>query len=303
MIFSKLRPETSLFTSFVICVLKFTHKVSVVAVRVLFVVLAIASLMYIVLGDPSYRAYAAVTNPSRIRVVVNDPPDGFKNSLIKIGSSGGYVIAVSVKDCSQSGSRSHANDAPFSTFKLKFCLRWKFLFEPKDVGCTSSVIALPGSRVHCTYEENSLQGDVLCAQLPHALGDSEVLLQRQLLNKAEGCVDPIVSAPFVFMPGRWESPISLPSDWVDYLKRRYDSGEQEAAGQPLYVFGLASSDGLLGSNKRLAQDRVQTILKLIELQFEDLDLNIKKIPLGEIHLTQAVADSRSVRLVYCAQNK
>lgn len=63
----------------------------------------------------------------------------------------------------------------------------------------------------------------------------------------------------------------------------------------VYVFGFASADGPSDVNDRLALQRAQTV-KAIAQKYH---MDVEKHGLGENHLTQGVADSRSARIVAC----
>lgn len=65
----------------------------------------------------------------------------------------------------------------------------------------------------------------------------------------------------------------------------------------IYVFGFASADGPSGANDILARQRAQTVKAAVRDHEPAKD--IKKYVLGENHLTQGVANSRSARIVAC----
>lgn len=65
----------------------------------------------------------------------------------------------------------------------------------------------------------------------------------------------------------------------------------------LYVLGFASADGPRDVNDDLAWQRARTVAKAIRLSRPTLD--VKKYKLGEDHLTEGVASSRSARIVAC----
>lgn len=65
----------------------------------------------------------------------------------------------------------------------------------------------------------------------------------------------------------------------------------------LYVLGFASADGPREVNGELAWQRATTVAEAIRLSRPTLD--VKKYELGENHLTEGVASSRSARIVAC----
>lgn len=65
----------------------------------------------------------------------------------------------------------------------------------------------------------------------------------------------------------------------------------------LYVLGFASADGPREVNDELAWQRARTVAEAIRLSRPTLD--VKKYKLGEDHLTEGVASSRSARMVAC----
>ena len=72
-------------------------KTTVRAVWLLFTILAIPGLVYVAFVEPQYRAHDAYRGDNRVRVVVNQPPDGVCNPMIKIGSNRSYLFAVPVE--------------------------------------------------------------------------------------------------------------------------------------------------------------------------------------------------------------
>ena len=53
--------------------------------------------MYVAFIEPQYRAHDAYRGENRVRVVVNQPPDGVADPMIKIGSNRSYLFAVPVE--------------------------------------------------------------------------------------------------------------------------------------------------------------------------------------------------------------
>ena len=69
----------------------------------------------------------------------------------------------------------------------------------------------------------------------------------------------------------------------------------------LTVFGLASPDGDELHNDDLSQLRAANVQTMIqqELETKDTKIDTEHWGLGEVHLTQGIANSRSVRVVAC----
>ena len=77
--------------------LKRIRTTAVAVVRCFFFALTIPALAYVALIEPQYRAHDAYRGENRIRVVVNHPPDGVADRMIKIGSNTSYLFAVPVE--------------------------------------------------------------------------------------------------------------------------------------------------------------------------------------------------------------
>ena len=110
----------------------------------------------------------------------------------------------------------------------------------------------------------------------------------------------------VSCPGTWA--ISRPvlfrrgvanevADQVDEKSiRRFMMRPAVRKAPKVYVFGFASADGPSDVNDRLAWQRAQTVKAIIAQKYH---MDVEKHGLGENHLTQGVADSRSARIVAC----
>ncbi len=325
------------------------------AVWGLSLLLAIPALVYLTFIEPQYRAYDAYYGDNRVTVVVNQPPEGDSDPMIKIGSNRSYVFVV--RDQSRStraaggcaGATGSQEKSDWIEVVVKsFCNRVKFFWsnllpendsaEDKDFirdflntlwqlllsvpdlpqfifgyrppDFDGAVIALPPPRVHCVYEDGSGPAAELCeppADRPPRSNseDEERLLREQLAAKigCQKCQKAIVSKPFVFMPGKWKHPIRLrqkeAQKQICEFRQEHQSSLWKAQKRTLYVFGFASADGPAGHNEKLALDRAKTIQDLVKPEFPKW--NIKTKSLGEDHLTNRVAHSRSARLVFCAE--
>lgn len=103
-----------------------------------------------------------------------------------------------------------------------------------------------------------------------------------------------ISRPVVFRPGVGGEV----ADEVDERTiRRFLKRPALRKVNKLYVLGFASADGPREVNDDLAWQRARTVAKAIRLSRPTLD--VKKYKLGEDHLTEGVASSRSARIVAC----
>ena len=331
------------------------RKATVCGVWLLFFVLTIPALMYVAFIEPQYRAHQAYRGDNRIRVVVDQPPDGVSDPMIKIGSNGSYLFAVKSPSTAAAGAcegkigtvqeLDHGNvemqsqwievvvksvSARYQFVRSKLLpdngatcnisedkgsnrkflselwlraaggLKFILNFLPSDF--KGAVIALPPARVHCVYEDASGQAAKLCA--PSASDDQEGLLRKQLAREI-GCQTLMVSKPFVFMPGDWINPLDGVEAQVEEFLRKCCSALGKESTSILYVVGFASADGPGDHNKKLASDRAKAILETIRnlIRKKFPRWNIRTESLGEDHLTSGVADSRSARLVFCAEEQ
>ena len=268
-------------------------------IRSVFILLTILSLVYVLSVEPQYRAHVTCHGHNRVRVVINDPPAAFGEPMIRIGSSRSYLFALPAEGGPRKKLEESRCQYLISGLGQSFSDSLEFLFYLRAPEVTGAVIALPATRVHCLYEEDSDQAEALCAPPVPRSDYEERLLWQQLAAKVRDCEHPIVSAPFLFKPGQWKSPISQPEAWVADLKRQYQLPNRGAVGQTLYVFGLASADGSGDFNKRLARDRAKTVRAIVKRELPGLNIRLRS--LGENHLTNTVANSRSARLVSCAE--
>lgn len=327
-------------------------------VHSLFFVLTIAALLYVVSIDPQYRAHVVCRDDSRVRVVVNQPPAGVGDSMIRIGSNKSYLFAIPAESCSSGDAAGLAgtneltqrtgnnenmqSDQPkasgnnevmpqrnqsevdssaeamqsqhaatasrhWISERLGFLgsnlrpVSMKFLLNLRPSEFGGAVVALPVTRVHCMYEEQSSeQASVLCARpaVPRTPMLREQLLREQLLGEIAGCEQLVVSKPFVFRPGEWEQPVGGTVVQIDNFKSKYEALRRSVTDGTLYVFGFASADGPSSNNERLALNRANTVRGLVTPYFSGWD--IRSMSLGERHLTSGMANSRSARLVFCA---
>ena len=113
----------------------------------------------------------------------------------------------------------------------------------------------------------------------------------------------------VFCPGTWaiSRPVLFRRGVADAVAdrrgdeetiRRFMERPAVQRAPKIYVFGFASADGPSDDvNDDLASQRAQTVKAAVRRH--EWTKDIKKYGLGENHLTQGVANSRSARIVAC----
>ena len=112
----------------------------------------------------------------------------------------------------------------------------------------------------------------------------------------------------VFCPGTWaiSRPVLFRRGVADAVAdrrgdeetiRRFMERPAVQRAPKIYVFGFASADGPSGVNHDLAQQRAQTVKAAVRQDYPTI--RVKTYDLGENHLTQGVANSRSARIVAC----
>lgn len=79
--------------------------------------------------------------------------------------------------------------------------------------------------------------------------------------------------------------------------RRFMEQPALRKAEKVYVFGFASADGPRDVNELLARQRARTVKKVIRRHYSPIDVKVDE--LGEDHLTEGVASSRSARIVAC----
>ncbi len=147
-------------------------------------------LLYFVAIDPQYRAYDVCRDDTQVRIVVNQPPENGAESMIRIGSTGNYVFAVSDETCDSRNQEGDADtnesaesngsdtgapsDGAVFTMLKRVLQRavwgriqfvgsgqspWPWSRDDTDATPDSqapriagAVVALPISRVHCVYD-------------------------------------------------------------------------------------------------------------------------------------------------------
>ena len=119
-------------------------------------------------------------------------------------------------------------------------------------------------------------------------------LEQRLKEKGEPCTGTWeISVPILFRPGVGDDV----ADRVDKESiRRFMESQTSRKVKKVYVFGFASADGPLHVNQRLACQRARTIEKKIR---DKWPVEVEMHALGENHLTNGVASSRSARIAAC----
>ena len=310
-------------------------------IRSAFSLLSAIGLIYIISIEPQYRAHIACRDDNRIEFVVQEVSEGTDNVMAKIGSNGNYLFATPVESClaqpiGDMGAQSVVvakDTVPQNLGRIGnsfcksvgnwLCERWTFAWnnvfgkpglsdavaflaisQPVDFG--GPVVVLPTTRVRCMYNRGSPAEALPVCDVPNSRvtdnENEERLLREQLANSIEGCKRPVMSRPLVFMPNKWEEPIHKTELHIFQFITEHETELAERVGTKLYVFGFASADGAGEYNEQLAVNRAQTIGELVgQVAGSGADWAIETRSLGENHLTNRVADSRSARLVFCSE--
>lgn len=120
-------------------------------------------------------------------------------------------------------------------------------------------------------------------------------IAQRLKKKGVSCDDTWdISVPILFRPGVGDDV----ADHVDKQSiRRFMESQTSRKVATVYVFGFASADGPIHVNQRLACQRARTIKK--EILDDKWPVEVEVHGLGEDHLTNGVASSRSARIAAC----
>ena len=179
---------------------------------------------------------------------------------------------------------------------------WKsvvFLTNGRRPDFSGPVVVLPTTRVRCMYEPGSPARVLpICEAREPEMADAEEELLRNQLAHHIRCGQLAISRPFVFMPAEWEQPIGRTDAQIDDFMGKHRGEREDKEGRTLYIYGFASADGGGGYNKQLALARAEAMRSIVQKTYSGW--TIKTRSLGEDHLTNRVADSRSARLVLCA---
>ena len=188
----------------------------------------------------------------------------------------------------------------------------------------AAVTVVPSNRVLCMHEVHQDDEAVVCEPLPQPHGnglriivhettentiwtivgppgvrvrmDDEWLLRDEIVAQklCDGDATEI-SEPILFKRGQ-----RVPAnERVARATIKTFLEKPELANGKLHVLGFASGDGSSLYNERLARQRANAIVALV--REEDSDRLLRDDSWGENHLTNGVANSRSVRLVGCRE--
>lgn len=133
--------------------------------------------------------------------------------------------------------------------------------------------------------------------------------QEQVEERVNAEISQYLERQGVFCPGTWaiSRPVLFRRGVANAVAdrrvdeetiRRFMERPAVRRAPKIYVFGFASADGPSDDvNDDLASQRAQTVKAAVRRH--EWTKDIKKYGLGENHLTQGVANSRSARIVAC----
>lgn len=297
-----------------------------------FVTAAVATL-FVLLFESQYQAHAICTGKSSIGIVV-DPPLADTDNFTRIGSVGSLLFAIPPDSFdeyydSHTGAQEQSTLDPWNDLVSG---RLAFLGDHEvwtSLACPRDVVVLPQNRVLCMHDRLN-DTEVCKPPVPVAIGEvrlsqssveilveatsstviqvldaggrdvdeqvvREDLVREEIMSRAGSCEGNLhISEPIVFRPQEWRRMAEdAPLD--DFMRRRGESAAQ------LYVFGFASSDGRREYNATLAGRRAATVAALITARLGSSEgAAIQVGAFGEDHLTNGVANSRSVRVAACS---
>ena len=125
-------------------------------------------------------------------------------------------------------------------------------------------------------------------------------ITQRLKDRGVSCTGTwTISVPVVFRPGVWDE-VADRGVAEESIHRFMESRALRNVAK-VHVFGFASADGPRNVNNRLAKQRAQTIRDKIqdEILPENRAVHVEVHGLGEDHMTNGVANSRSARIVAC----
>ena len=124
---------------------------------------------------------------------------------------------------------------------------------------------------------------------------SEYLLYRQIEREmGGGCSAIEVSDAF-----RFDRDQAVLSDQEIQRLKGFLEGLDRVDVQYIKVFGFSSPDGPEGHNRNLSQLRAIGVADFVEQYFVRYEVDVRPECFGEMHLTQGIANSRSVRIGVC----
>ena len=134
--------------------------------------------------------------------------------------------------------------------------------------------------------------------------DFERLLKEQIASEVCPGADPVISDPIVF---RRDQPVvgetRAPEAAAPEALAAFFDDEHRPRGSEVHVIGLASPDGDREYNSDLSRRRAEVVRGMVSAWFGDESEppGISVRSWGEDHLTNGIANSRSVRLVSCVE--
>lgn len=278
--------------------------------------------------EPRYQVHATCGTAKwskRIRVVL-DPPLAGETSFTRIGSIGGNVFIVP-ESCGQSQSAGDEADTRHNDQhgdggepsegeqsglpaglqsiveqiegRLDF---HKSRYNKKRPEYPATVTVVPSNRVLCMHEVHEKGSDesAVCKPLPQPGGaglriivHDEWYLKAEIKRKTCRGAAAEISKPVLFQR---EQTTPVDEDAAREIIKAF-LNKPELQDVKLYVLGFASADGSSLYNETLARQRAKAVAVMVQ------NLAPRRTLLeeswGETHLTNGVANSRSVRLVGC----
>ena len=286
-------------------------------------------LAYIMAFEAQYRAYAACDVGDR--VVVRPELESIDDPM-SIGSKGEYVFLVSSGLCestaaTESGSAEGESSTNGNTNAENRCksrrdclrkLRWS---QPINYvrerlkgrgGYRTPVVVVPLSHVYCLYagsgEDNDRCRPVASSVRVVVVDDDEKWLREEIARRIS-CEEAhlSMSEPLVFQPHQGtiaNDEQGAARTWAENAVAELRT--QEIENGRIYLFGFASADGEASNNERLSRSRIAAVGAYVDEALDGDDAwngrrpTVERRALGEMHWTNGVAASRSVRIVACA---
>lgn len=237
---------------------------------------------------PERRAHAACEGSIITRVVL-DPPLGGVASFTRIGSIGGHVFIVSESSCGHGTENRDVGEVEDGQSEG----------GDNESRKNSGVTVVPLNRVLCMHEvrdDSSSESANCTAVVPSVVRmrmDGEWRLRDEI--EQEVCPGGVaeISAPILFAREE-ETPVDEPAA-KELIKAFLNRPELQ--GVKLHVLGFASGDGISRYNEDLAWRRAKAVAE--DIRELDGSRTLETDSWGETHMTNGVANSRSVRIVGC----
>ena len=301
-----------------------------------FVTAAVAT-VFVLLFESQYQAHAICTGKSSIGIVV-DPPLADIDNFTRIGSVGSLLFAIppgSFDEYYDSHTGGH-EQSMLDPWNDLVSGRLAFLGDHEawtSLACPRDVVVVPQNRVLCMHDR--LRDNEVCKPpVPVAIGEvrlsqssveilveatsstfiqvleaggrdvdeqvvREDLVREEIMSRARPCEGNLhISEPIVFRPYEWRR-VAEDAPLDDFMRQRGEFAAQ------LDVFGFASPDGRREYNATLAGRRAETVAALITARLGRPEGDAIQVgsSFGEDHLTNGVANSRSVRVAACSSQE